>query len=177
MPQEAPQMHHHWRTWKLWPLLTLLLAAMDATSSVSMLTGLVAHAMAPPVSVVVSRAASHNTCRIPAGYRMYPEVKIPATSNVSMVTGSVAHARATSACAAVARPPIPLPSGPAEPLKCELDASRSHLSCVCSLKTCSGSAFQGRGTTLEEDLLRLSLPRAWNDPGSSCACFNIFQDL
>jgi len=106
MPQQALQMHPL-RTWKLLGSPISLLAAVDATSSASMLTGLVAHAMAPPASAVVSRAASHNTCRTHAKYQMCLQEMIPATSSASMATGLVARARATSAPAVVSRPLSP----------------------------------------------------------------------
>jgi len=81
---------------------------MAATSNVSTLTGLVAYAMAPPVSAVVSRAASHYPCQTHAGYQTCRLVMTPATLFVSILTGFVVDAQATSASAVVAKAPIPL---------------------------------------------------------------------
>merc|ERR1712107_381287 len=73
------------------------------------LTGLVAYAMAPPVSAAVSRAASHYLCQTHARYHTCRlEVMTPATLFVSILTGFVVDAQATSASAVVAKAPSPL---------------------------------------------------------------------
>jgi len=120
---------------------------MDATSSVSMLTGLVVLATAQPASAAVSRAANHKACQTHAECQMFLQAMTLAMSCASILIGSVAHAQATPACAVGARP--------------------LHLWLSGTLATTAGEGSKSKMSQLEEQGILLLISSCLDEAGTT----------